>query len=209
MAELGQIHRPFAESFSNKRKLYCVANIYYSLEEAPDEFKSLVNKYWDEVVQQIDKMEAAGKITKIFCDIIYQNGEEALNILLKIHERIPELIKKKLAEGSILLPLENKDILGPYTDWGNCLRVVLTQEVFNRVFEFYTEFSEKRLQHILNVIDTNLSEAEAGLLIMKDDDRVKLQFPKDIEVFLITPPSYDDIIRWLRDSILKKTSTEK
>ena len=34
---------------------------------------------------------------------------------------------------------------------------------------------------------------------MKDEDRAKLQFPSDIEVFLITPPSYDDIIRWFRE----------
>jgi len=33
-----------------------------------------------------------------------------------------------------------------------------------------------------------------------------LQFPKDIEVFLITPPSYDDILRWLRDKLAKKTT---
>lgn len=208
MVELGKIEKPSVESFLNKRKLYCVANIYF-IENAPDEFKTLVNKYWDEVIQQIDKMESTGKIKKIFCEIIYQNGEEALNILSKINERIPALIKKKLEEGSTLLPLEKKEIFGPYTDWGNCLRVVLTHEVFKQVFEFYTEFSEKRLQHILNVIDTNLSETDAGLLIMKDDDRAKLQFPKDIEVFLITPPSYDDIIRWLRDSFLKKTSSEE
>ncbi len=208
MAELGKIDKPFAESFLNKRKLYCVANIY-SIEDAPDEFRSLVNKYWDEVIHQIDKIEAAGKITKIFCEIIYQDGEEAIKILSRVHERIPELIKNKLIEGTILLPLEKKEILGPYTDWGNCLRVVLTHEVFKQVFEFYKEFSEKRLQHILNVIDTNLSERDAGLLIMKDDDRAKLQFPKDIEVFLITPPTYDDIVRWLRDNILKKTFSEK
>jgi hypothetical protein len=38
---------------------------------------------------------------------------------------------------------------------------------------------------------------------MKDEDRAKVQFPRDVEVFLITPPSYDDIIRWIRDRIAK------
>jgi hypothetical protein len=51
----------------------------------------------------------------------------------------------------------------------------------------------------MDVINTRLSGAEAGLLIMKDEDRAKLQFPADIEVFLVTPPSYDDIMRWLRE----------
>jgi hypothetical protein len=51
----------------------------------------------------------------------------------------------------------------------------------------------------MSVINSNLKEDEAGLLIMKDEDRAKLQFPSDIEVFLITPPAYDDIIRWFRE----------
>jgi len=204
MVELGQIQRPQADEFSGKRKLYCVANIY-PLEEAENDYHELVRKYWDEVAQQIEKVEAAGKVQKIFCEIIYQQGDEALNVLGTINERMLQIIKKKLEEGSTLIPLENKEILGPYTDWSNCLRVVFTKEVFSKVLEFYKEFSEKRLQHFMSVIDSNLAEAEAGLLFMKDEDRSKLQFPKDIEVFLITPPSYDDIIRWFREKLVKQS----
>ena len=203
MVELGQINKPDAESFAGKRKLYCVASIF-STDDAPDDYKALVNTYWDETIAQIEKMEAAGKVKKIFCEIILQEGEEALTILAKINERIPALIKKKQEEGCALVPLESPDLLGPYTDWSNCLRVVYTKEVFMKVLEFYNEFAEKRLQHILKVIESNLTESEAGLLILKDEDRVKLQFPKDIEVFLITPPSYDDIIRWFREKMTKK-----
>ena len=208
MVEIGKIEKPEAEEYANKRKLYCVANIY-TLEEAPDDFKRLVNKYWDEVVQQIDKLEAAGKIKKIFCEIIYQQGEEAFNILSKINERISQIVKKKLEEGGTLFPLEKEEIIGPYTDWSNCLRIVYTEEVFKKVSEFYTEISNKRLQHILEVIDSNLLEAEAGLIIMKDEDRAKLQFPRDIEVFLITPPSYDDIIRWFREKFSRQSQEKE
>jgi hypothetical protein len=205
MVELGRIDRPDAEIFAGKRKLYCIANIY-PLEDARDDYRKLVNKYWDEVVQQIEKIEIAGKIKKIFCEIIYLQGDEALNILAKIHERIPQIIKKKLDEGGTLFPLESEEIFGPYTDWGNCLRVVYTKEVFTKVLEFYTEFSNKRLQHILSTIDSNLSESEAGLLIMKDEDRARLQFPKDIEVFLVIPPSYDEIIRWFRERLDRRST---
>lgn len=204
MVELGQIQRPLADEFSGKRKLYCVANIY-PVEEAEKDYHELVRKYWDEVAQQIEKVEAAGKVQKIFCEIIYQQGDEALQVLGTINERMLQIIKKKLEEGSTLIPLENKEILGPYSDWSNCLRVVFTKEVFSKILEFYKEFSEKRLQHFMSVIDSNLAEAEAGLLFMKDEDRSKLQFPKDIEVFLITPPSYDDIIRWFREKLVSKS----
>jgi hypothetical protein len=205
MVELGQIDKPETEMFLGKRKLYCVANVY-PIEDAPDEYKELFNKYWDEVVQQVEKIEAAGKIKKIFCEIIYDQGDESMNILTKLNERIVQIIKKKVEEGGTLFPLESKEILGPYTDWGNCLRVVYTKEVFMKVLEFYTEFSDKRLQQIISIIDSNLSDAEAGLLLMKDEERVKLQFPSDIEVFLITPPSYDDIIRWFREKLIKKST---
>jgi len=204
MVELGQIQRPSAEEFSGKRKLYCVANIY-PVKEAENDYHELVKKYWDEVAQQIEKIEAAGKVQKVFCEIIYQQGDEALKVLSTFNERIHQIVKKKMDEGSTFIPLESKEILGPYTDWSNCLRVVFTKEVFSKILEFYKEFSEKRLQHFMSVIDGNLADAEAGLLFMKDEDRSKLQFPKDIEVFLITPPSYDDIIRWFREKLIKQS----
>jgi hypothetical protein len=205
MAELGQITRPNVEDFAGRRKLYCVANIY-PIEDAPEDYKELISKYWDEIVQQIDKIEAAGKTRKIFCEIISEQSEEAFDVLNRINEKLLQIVRKKLDEGGTLIPLESPEILGPYTDWGNCLRVVFTKEVFDKILEFYKEFSEKRFQHIMEVIDGNLLEAEAGLLIMKDEDRAKLQFPGDVEVFLITPPAYDDVVRWFRDRLVKKTA---
>ena len=205
MAELGRIQKPNVDEFGGKRKLYCIANIY-PMEDAPEDYKELADKYWDEVVRQIEKIENAGKASKIFCELISEQTDETLGLLKKINERIHQIIKQRLDEGDTLIPLETKEIFGPYTDWGNCLRVVFTKEVFTKVLDFFIEFSEKRFQHILKVIDYNLGEAEAGLLIMKDEDRARLQFPRDIEVFLITPPLYDDIVRWLRDNLTRKTT---
>jgi hypothetical protein len=207
MVKLGQIEKPDAGEFTGKRKLYCVANIY-PVKDAPDDYNALVDKYWDEVMQQIEKLETAGKIKKIFCEIVSGEDEGALDILSKMNERVAGIIKKKMDEGGALVPVEKEEILGPYTDWGNCLRVVFTHQVFARILEFFSELSGKRLEHIMDVINTRLSEAEAGLLIMKDEDRAKLQFPSDIEVFLVTPPSYDDIMRWFREKG-RKTSKEK
>jgi hypothetical protein len=207
MVELGQIEKPDAGEFTGKRKLYCVANMY-PVKDAPDDYNALVNKYWDEVMQQIEKLETVGKVKKIFCEIVSGEGEEALDILSKMNERVAGIIKKKMEEGGALVPVEKEEILGPYSDWGNCLRVVFTHEVFAKILEFFTDLSGKRLEHIMDVINTRLSESEAGLLIMKDEDRAKLQFPLDIEVFLVTPPSYDDIMRWFREKG-RKTAKEK
>ncbi len=200
MAELGQIEKPAAESFKGKRKLYCVSNVY-PVHDAPADYIALIDKYWNEVMQQTEKLELAGKIRKIFCESIYVQGEEALNTLAKINERALQIIKRKVEEGAVLLPIENKEIFRPFLDWANCLKVVRTPEVFTRIFEFFTEIADKRLQQVINIIESNLAEGEAGMLIMRDEDRAKLQFPSDIEVFLITPPSYDDILRWMREKI--------
>jgi hypothetical protein len=204
MVELGQIERPQADEFSGKRKLYCVANIY-PIEASEPGYQELVTRYWEEVEKQIEKVEVAGKVQKVFCEIVYQQGDEALDVLGRLNEPMVRVIRKKLGEGSTLVPLEHKDILGPYTDWGNCLRVVFTKEVFSKILEYYKEYAEKRLQHFMGMIESNLAESEAGLLFMKDEDRSSLQFPKDIEVFLITPPSYDDIMRWFREQVMKKS----
>jgi hypothetical protein len=198
MAELGQIEKPSTESFTGKRKLYCVSNIY-PVYDPPDDFKELFDRYWNEVDQQIEKLEAAGKVKKIFCEMVYTQKEEIMEILGRFNERVQQIVKKKVEEGGTLLPLEDKEIFGPYMDWGNCLRVVSTQEVFSKILDYYTELATKRLQHILSMIDKNLGQEEAGLLILKDEDRSRLQFPGDIEVFLVTPPSYDDITRWFRE----------
>jgi hypothetical protein len=198
VVELGQIEKPTADSFAGKRKLYCISNVY-PIEDAPDEYKVLFNQYWDEVDQQLKKLEYIGKIKKIFFENIYSQGDEALNTLAKINDRAYQIIKRKIEEGAVLLPIEREEILEPFMDWGNCLRVVRRKEVFDKVFEFYTDMLNKRIQNILNIIESDLSEMEAGLFIIKDEDRVKLQFPKDIEVFLVTPPSYDSILKWFRE----------
>ena len=147
MVELGQIDRPGAGEFTGKRKLYCVANIY-PVKDAPDDYNALVNKYWDEVMQQIEKLEAAGKVKKIFCEIVSGEGEDALDLLSKMNERAAGIIKKKMEEGATIVPVEKEEILGPYTDWGNCLRVVFTHEVFSRILGFFTDVSGKRLEQI-------------------------------------------------------------
>ncbi len=67
MAELGQMERPTVESFARKRKLYCVANIY-PIEKAPDDYKELFNKYWNEVEQHLERLEIAGKIKHMIFD---------------------------------------------------------------------------------------------------------------------------------------------
>lgn len=198
--ELGQIEKPDVENFRSKRKLYCVPNVY-PIDNAPDDYKTLFNKYWDEVDRHIEKLENAGKIKKIFCENIAVHGEDAFKALEKINARALQLIKKKSEEGAEFFPLEDGKTFGSFLDWANCLKVVRSAEVFEKVLGFFNEASEKRIKSISEIIETNLRSEEAGLLIMNDEDRMKLQFPLDVEVFLVTPPAYNDILKWFRDKM--------
>lgn len=204
MAELGKIEKPDAASFSGKRKLYCIP-AFYPAEEAPDEYKALFENYWDEVGQHLDKLEAAGMVKRVFCENIHLQADEALDMLSKINGRAFEIVRKKVEAGAFIVPVEKSEILGPFLDWSNCLHVVRTDEVFRKVLGFYTELAEQRIQHIIDTIDGNLSESEAGLLIIQDEDRVKLRLPEDIEIFLVAPPAYDNLTKWIKGRLREVT----
>ena len=55
MAELGKIEKPSVESFTGKRKLYCVPSVY-PVKDAPDDYAGLVGRYWEEVLQQRERL---------------------------------------------------------------------------------------------------------------------------------------------------------
>jgi hypothetical protein len=198
MAELGKIEKPSAEEFAGKRKLYCVPNII-PFEDAPDEYKNLVNNYWSEVEQQLAKLEAAGKIKRIFCESIFVQGDEALEALSRLNERVLQIVRAKIGEGAVFTPIETEEIFGPFLDWAHCLNIVRTKEVFEKVMHFYKELEIKRLRHMQDAITSALAGQEAGLLIMRDEDRIRLELAEDIELFLVAPTSYDDIHRWVKE----------
>lgn len=208
MAELGRIEKPTIESFAGKKKLYRVRSVYLP-ENPSEEYRGLFDKYWDDMAIQIEKIEATGKTRKIFCEHIFSAGEEALDPFARGNERIANLMRRKIGEGAARLPLETEEIYGPLLDWKNCLQVVGTREVFKQVLDFYAWLLEKRYLYILDVIKRNLAEGEAGLLIIRDEDIAKFRLTDDVEVFFITPPSYDNILKWIREEMKTGKDTEE
>ncbi|MDH4231766.1 MAG: hypothetical protein OEW04_07020 [Nitrospirota bacterium] len=208
MVELGRLEKPLLDDFAGKRKIYAVSSVYLP-ENPDDEYKTLFHKYWDEVIAQIEKIEAAGKIRKIFCEHIVSAEEDSLDAFARVNERAAQLIRKKMEEGVALLPLETEEIYGPLLDWRNCLQVVGTRKVFEQVFDFYTELLTLRFQNIIDVLEKNLADNEAGLLILGEEDRLRLRFPDDIEVFFVRPPSYDDIVKWTRGEMRARKDKEE
>ncbi len=83
-------------------------------------------------------------------------------------------------------------------DWERHLLVgFISQKVAKIVSEFYVEVLKKRYEVIARRIDESLEDNEVGMLFIREGHRV--QFPKDIEVFIVAPPVLDEIHRWQRD----------
>lgn len=199
MTELGKIDRPEAADFRNKKKIYFVRNLYLP-SSASEKYRDIFKRYWSEVEEHLSKLEATGKISKIFCESIYMSGEESLKVLNAMNARLEQIVKKRINAGASFPPLEDEEIFGAYIDWSNCLIIVRTTAVHKTVHKFLKDAAEKRFEHLNSVLRENIGDGETGLLIMRDEDRTFLKLPDDIELFLVSPPAYDDLLKFVRDS---------
>lgn len=203
MAELGKIQRLSAEDFKGKKRLFCISNIFLSDEE-DENLKNLIENYWQEALKHVEKLEKLGFVTKIFVETLFIEGNEAVDVIRETNPYLYPFVEKKVSEGAIVVGLEDPEVFGEYIDWGNCLRIVRTASVMNKIYDYFIQANQRRLNQIRDKIITNLNEGESAILILRDQDRVKLDLPQDIEIFLVVPSVYDDIMRYLRDKILDK-----
>ncbi|HOA83808.1 MAG TPA: hypothetical protein PKZ17_07135 [Thermodesulfovibrio thiophilus] len=202
MAELGKIQRLNVEDFKSKRRLFCIPNLFIPEEDEDEYLKGLIEKYWFEALSNVEKLEKLGFVTKIFIETIFIESSEAVDIIRETNPYLYPLIEKKVSEGAVVIGIENPEIFGEFIDWGNCLRVVKTRTVMEKIFDYFNKINHKRLEEIGNKISKNLQEGESAILILREQDRIKLPLEKDIEVFLVIPSTYDDILRYLRDKLL-------
>ena len=196
--ELGKIEKPEAEEFKKGRKLYFVPLIYCE-KEAQAEYLERFNKYWNQVENQVSSLELKlGKIDKIYHELIAVGGEDGVNVIKDLNDKSYQIVENRLDKGTQLEATEEAEILTEFMDWSRCLVLGLqNQKVFTKVYEYYTEASKKRTEHIAKKIDETLKEDEVGVLFMREGHQV--QFPSDIKVFYVVPPALDEIKRWLRD----------
>lgn len=201
MSDEIKIEKPSAELYKGKRKLYCIP-LLYSEKEAQSDYLEMINLYWNQVEEQVKKMEKAGKVIKIYHEAIYSAGEDGMSELEKLNEESYKLVKSKCEEGAELQALEDKELFYEFMDWRRCMIVPFNSEkVFTNVLEFYRDASKRRYEHIAKRIDETLEEGETGMLIMNEEDRSNIQFPTDIEIFIVHPPALADIQHWIREQL--------
>ncbi len=167
--KIGEINKPLVDEYKEGRKLYCVPLIF-SLKDAPKEYLEKYDLYWDQVAEQIEGLERAGNISKIYHEAVFLSGEEGLEDIRQLNEKSYQLAKSKSGQGAKLQALEDRDLFNEYTDWLMALSVVgRSKKVANKILEYYREVSDRRDEHVTKQINETLKEGEAGMLIMSDE----------------------------------------
>jgi hypothetical protein len=193
---LGKMEKPEASQFKIGRKLFFVPLVFRPMEEDPS-LAELTSRYWVEVESQLANLESKlSDIKKIYHELL--PGKDAIKRLNEISPGSHRLVEVMMGKGAALTAIEDDEILEESMDWGRCLSVGLQNPtVFNKVYEAYMEAHRKREEHIGKRIDETLLPDETAVLLMREGHRV--QFPADIQVFYVAPPSLDAIQRALRE----------
>jgi hypothetical protein len=195
---LGKIEKPSADNFRQSKKLYFVP-LVFSSEKAPEEYKKRVTLYWQQVSEQLNKLEGQiGSIKRIYHESIVQSGDAGLKQIEELSPGSYQIVKSKCESDAVLEAFENKELLEETMDWERCIFSGLTcQKVAKQVSEFYFEASKKRTELLSNQITETLKDNEVGLLLIQEGHQ--LQFSGDIEIFSVFPPALDELHRWSRE----------
>lgn len=192
MATLGSTGKTDPRRFDGKKKLFLVPLIPMSnvISESNSE---LLDRYWKEVTQQIGNLESAlGTVRHVFHEMVHDESENGLNMLESISPGSVKLVRHLTGSGAKLCQLEDSELLMEMTDWQRCLSVgLISKKVFEMASENYKALSEKRNASIAERINDVINETDVGLLCISEGHTV--QFPSDIQVFYVAPPSSNDL----------------
>lgn len=209
MAKLGKIEKPKISDFGESRRLFCVPLIpQFNKKDLADDLKKSIEEFWVQVESKIEDLKRIGRVSYVFVETITKDGEAGLDIVKQLAEEIHEIVKEKIKKGAKLVVVENEEILNEYLDWSLCLSVTRrSQRVFTKVLEFHQDAKNRRNKEIAKKIDETLKKNECSLLFMTDENRLQIQpiLSSDIQVFLIHPPAFNDIIRGFREFLQKQS----
>jgi hypothetical protein len=206
--ELGKINKPEAASFKHSRKLFLVPLIY-SAKDAPPEYAEKFDLYWQQVNEHLENLETKlGNIKRVYHESITIADESSFQIMERLNPKSCQIAKQKSQNGAQIEVIEDRQLAEECMDWERCLLVgLLSDTVARKVSEFYIEVARKRYEHISKRIDKTLQANEIAVLFIREGSAI--QFPKDVEVFSVSPPALDEIHRWLRNRApLKENENE-
>lgn len=196
--KLGKVEKPAAEKFEKGRKLFLLPLVF-----APDdpdaEFNKVLADYWQEAKEQINKLEEGmTRVSKVYHELISLSGDEGMKAIDEMDAGSKPIVKGCLEKGAAFYPVEDRRLMTEFIDWSRCLSVGLfSRNALEIVDKEYNEVQQKRQDNIVKIIDETLKGDEVGMLVAREE--LEIQFPQDVEVFRIAPPSLDKIKNWFRE----------
>lgn len=213
MTKLGKIEKPKVSDFGESRRLYCLPLIpQLNQRDLAEDLKKSIEEFWIQVASKIEDLERMGNVTHVFVESITESGESGLEMVKQLSEQCYKIVKEKVDKGAELVVVENEEILNEFLEWSLCLSVIRrSQKVFTKVYEFHKDANDRRKKEIAKKIDQTLKKIDCGLLIMTDENRLQIQpfLSSDIQVFLIHPPAFNDIMRGFREFLQKQGRSQQ
>ena len=198
--QLTEITRPKAEGYRNGRKIYLVPT-FFVMAGIPDDFRERVDRYWVDVRNQVENLEKTlTRVSHVYHESVFDSGEKGLGEVEQVNAHGHAFINVLCRSTATLEATDDQESLAEAIDWQRCAGVGLVSDgVSETVREALDKATKARYSHMATVIDDTLGEDEAGLFVVNEDHQV--QFPSDVQVFYVSPPSLDEIKRWVGDQM--------
>ena len=196
--ELGKIEKPRAAAFSGKRKLYVVPLLYRWPEE-DKEYAALFDRYWQDIAGQLKHLsDRIGVVKHVYHEGIDEKGEAALTSLERFNPASAGIARTMISSGAGFVSIEDRELIAESLDWERFIMLGFASEkVAKMATDQFRNAMKSRYDLIVRRIDETLLADEAGVLFVREGHPI--QFPKEIEVFSVFPPSLDEIHRYLRN----------
>ncbi|MCL2707108.1 MAG: hypothetical protein FWE97_02965 [Dehalococcoidia bacterium] len=203
---LGKVEKPEAEQFKNGRKLFFVPLMVVSPQENIT-ITDLAGKYWIEAAEQLNNLESKlSQIKRIYHELL--PSEESVKQLEKMQIGSRSIVESLMASGAVISEIEDDDLMREFLDWNLCLSLQLqSPNVFNKIYDSFKETLRQRNEHITKRIDETLEDDESAVLFMREGHHI--QFPNDIQIFYVAPPTLDALKRTLREQYEAKSFQQK
>ena len=200
MATLSQFPKPEAEQYRGQRKLFLVPTFAFPA-GTPEEGQTLLERYWSEVRDHINNLERSlGAVTHVFHETVFSDGDEGMQMVEALNAKGYPFIQAMCRSTAALEVTEDRSLVEENSDWQRCISFRLVSEkVLTTALEGFRETTQKRFEHIAARIDETLQDGEAGALFVREDHGI--QFPSNLQVFYVAPPSLDVLKRWIDDQV--------
>ena len=205
--EIGRILRPSAAQFQGKRVLLLVPLVYGPTDDLP-EGKAIMDRFWTQAASQVFALELQlGLVRHIYHEGLTEGGLPALGQLEEMGYPSVAMVRRKVEGGALLEATEEEERLLETLDLQRCLMLPLaSQQVGQRLVDWFTQSLQLRYQHVARTIDATLRPGEVGLMLFSE--RQQVQFPPDVEVLYVAPPALDEFRRWVADWVAQQQAAE-